>query len=349
MTEGRSRRPGPRIEEVARVAGVSKSTVSRVINGEKYVSERSRQAVHRAIALLGYSPNHAARTLAGSKANASALVISEQGSRVLADPFFAQVLRGVHAELAGRHVQLLLMMNQPLDGEDQIAYLTGGHVDGALVVSLHGEDPLPRTLHETGLPIVVGGRPLAGGSVPFVDADNFNGALGAVRFLISLGREKIATIAGPLDMAVGMDRLSGWRCGLAEHGMAVELVVHSDFTPDSGALAMEELLRRAPDLDAVFVAADIMALGALRVLQASGRRIPDDVAVVGFDDLPIGNSFTLGVTSYAYPAEEMAEQAVRLMRERVKDPGRAPIKVVVPGRLIVRESTAGVAAKVSRD
>ncbi len=167
------------------MAGVSKSTVSRVINGEKYVSERSRQAVHRAITLLGYSPNHAARTLAGSRANAIALVISEQGSRVLADPFFAGVLRGVHAELAGRHIQLLLIMNQPLDGEDQIAYLTGGHVDGALVVSLHGEDPLPRTLHETGLPIVVGGRPLVGGAVPFVDSDNFTGALEAVRHLVS--------------------------------------------------------------------------------------------------------------------------------------------------------------------
>ncbi|SDI97899.1 transcriptional regulator, LacI family [Lentzea albidocapillata subsp. violacea] len=338
MTEGRSRRPGPRIEEVARVAGVSKSTVSRVINGEKYVSERSRQAVHRAITLLGYSPSHAARTLAGSKANAIALVISEQGSRVLADPFFAGVLRGVHAELAGRHVQLLLMMNQPLDGEDQVAYLTGGHVDGALVVSLHGDDPLPRTLHETGLPIVVGGRPLAGGAVPFVDADNFNGALGAVRFLISLGREKIATIAGPLDMAVGMDRLSGWRCGLAEHGMPVELVVHSDFTPDSGALAMEALLRRAPDLDAVFVAADIMALGALRVLQERGYRIPDDVAVVGFDDSVLAATAVPPLTTVRQDVEGFGRAMTWRLLAELAGEDKLPQSMLLPTSLVRRAS-----------
>ncbi|USX53231.1 MULTISPECIES: LacI family DNA-binding transcriptional regulator [Lentzea] len=339
MTEGRSRRPGPRIEEVARVAGVSKSTVSRVINGEKYVSERSRQAVHRAIAMLGYSPNHAARTLAGSKANAIALVISEQGSRVLADPFFAGVLRGVHAELAGHHVQLLLMMNQPLDGEDQVAYLTGGHVDGALVVSLHGEDPLPRTLHETGLPTVVGGRPLVGGTVPFVDADNFNGALGAVRFLISLGREKIATIAGPHDMAVGMDRLSGWRCGLAEHGMPVELVAHAtDFTPESGALAMEDLLRRAPDLDAVFVAADIMALGALRVLQTRGYRIPDDVAVVGFDDSVLASTAVPPLTTVRQDVEGFGRTMTWRLLAELAGEEKLPQSMLLPTSLVRRTS-----------
>ena len=321
------------------MAGVSKSTVSRVINGEKYVSERSRQAVHRAIAMLGYSPNHAARTLAGSKANAIALVISEQGSRVLADPFFAGVLRGVHAELAGRHVQLLLMMNQPLDGEDQVAYLTGGHVDGALVVSLHGEDPLPRTLHETGLPTVVGGRPLVGGTVPFVDADNFNGALGAVRFLISLGREKIATIAGPHDMAVGMDRLSGWRCGLAEHGMPVELVAHAnEFTPESGALAMEALLRRAPDLDAVFVAADIMALGALRVLQTRGYRIPGDVAVVGFDDSVLASTAVPPLTTVRQDVEGFGRTMTWRLLAELASEEKLPQSMLLPTSLVRRAS-----------
>lgn len=338
MTEGRSRRPGPRIEEVARVAGVSKSTVSRVINGEKYVSERSRQAVHRAITLLGYSPNHAARTLAGSKANAIALVVSEQGSRVLADPFFAGVLRGVHAELAGRHVQLLLMMNQPSDGAGQVAYLTGGHVDGALVVSLHGEDPLPRTLHETGLPIVVGGRPLAAGSFPFVDSDNFNGALEAVRHLISLGRQKIATIAGPADMAVGMDRLSGWRCGLAEHGLAVKLVVHSDFTPEAGALAMEELLRMAPDLDAVFVAADIMALGAMMVLQARGYQIPDDVAVVGFDDSVVAATAVPPLTTVRQDVEQFGRTMTWRLLAELAGEEKLPLSILLPTSLVRRAS-----------
>ena len=239
--------------------------------------------MHRAITLLGYSPNHAARTLAGSRANAIALVISEQGSRVLADPFFAGVLRGVHAELAGRHIQLLLMMNQPLDGEDQIAYLTGGHVDGALVVSLHGEDPLPRTLHETGLPDR-GRRPSAGGrAVPFVDSDNFTGALEAVRHLDLVGPQEDRHDRRPADMAVGhgpAERLAV----RAMSRLAVDLVVHSDFTPESGAARWRSCCAGRPELDAVFVAADIMAVGALRVLHAAGRRVPVDVAVVGFDD-----------------------------------------------------------------
>jgi len=269
-------RPG--IDEVARLAGVSKSTVSRVLNGAPHVSERAREAVRRAVVQLDYTPNQAARSLAGHRAHAIALVVSEPSGRVLADPFFAGVMRGVHAELDGR-TQLVLMMSQP---GDVAAYLTGGHVDGALVVSMHGHDPLLALLHENGLPVVAGGRPLAGGPVPFVDSDNFSGALDATRHLISSGRRRIATIAGPSDMAVGLDRLSGWRRAMS--GLTTDLVVHGDFTPESGAAAMTRLLAQDPELDAVFVAADIMAIGALQVLHAAGRRVPEDVAVVGFDD-----------------------------------------------------------------
>ncbi len=271
-----TRRPG--IDEVARLAGVSKSTVSRVLNGAPHVSTRARDAVRRAVMQLDYTPNQAARSLAGHRAHAIALVVSEPSGRVLADPFFAGVMRGVHAELDGR-TQLVLMMSQP---GDVAAYLTGGHVDGVLVVSMHGHDPLLALLHENGLPVVAGGRPLAGGPVPFVDSDNFTGALEATRHLISLGRQRIATIAGPPDMAVGLDRLSGWRRAMS--GLPVDLVAHGDFTPEGGAAAMSWLLAQEPELDAVFVAADIMAVGALQVLHATGRRVPVDVAVVGFDD-----------------------------------------------------------------
>jgi DNA-binding LacI/PurR family transcriptional regulator len=338
VTENGSRRPGPRIEEVAQVAGVSKSTVSRVINDGAHVSALAREAVHRAIASLGYSPNHAARTLAGSKANAIALVVSEQGSRVLADPFFAGVLRGVHAELTGQRIQLLLMMSQP-DDVDLAAYLSSGHVDGALVLSLHGEDPLPRTLHGRGLPVVIGGRPLApGGHVPFVDADNFAGALQATRHLVALGRTRIATIAGPKDMAVGMDRLSGWRRGVGEHKLPADLVVHSDFTPDSGANAMEELLSRAPDLDAVFVAADIMALGALRALRSSGRKIPEDVAVVGFDDSMLASTAVPPLTTVRQDVEQLGRTMTwRLLAELAGEEGLPP-SVLLPTSMVFRDS-----------
>ncbi|MDX8032672.1 LacI family DNA-binding transcriptional regulator [Lentzea sp. BCCO 10_0856] len=339
MTEiDRQRRSGPRIEEVARLAGVSKSTVSRVINGEPYVSARARDAVHEAIARLRYSPNQAARSLAGSKANAIALIISEAGSRVLGDPFFAGMLRGVHAELAGRHTQLLLMLSRPEGHDDLVDYLGGGHVDGALLVSLHGDDPLPQRLHEIGLPVVVGGRPLGAASVPFVDSDNFTGGLEAVRHLVSLGRKRVATVAGPRDMAAGLDRLSGWRRGLGEAKLAADLVAEADFTPESGARAMTELLARAPDLDAVFVAADIIALGVLQVLHASGRRIPQDVAVVGFDDSLLASTATPPLTTVRQDVEQLGRTMTwRLLGELAGEDGLPP-SLLLPTSLVRRAS-----------
>ncbi|PRY38742.1 LacI family DNA-binding transcriptional regulator [Umezawaea tangerina] len=339
MTDvARNRRPGPRLEEVARAAGVSRSTVSRVINEEPYVSAKARDAVHQAIGALGYSPNQAARTLAGNRANCIALVVSEQGSRVLSDPFFAGVLRGVHAELAGRRVQLVLMMTQQDDEQDLVGYLAGGHVDGVLMVSLHGQDPLPLKLSEAGVPIVVGGRPLVGDGIRYVDSDNFNGALEAARYLVSTGRRRIASIAGPRDMAVGMDRLNGWRRGMAEAGLATDLVVHADFTPDDGAAAMADLLAREPDLDAVFVAADIMALGALRVLHNKGRRIPDDVAVVGFDDLMIASTALPPLTTVRQDVEQLGRTMTWCLLGQLAGEEGLPPSLLLPTSLVIRSS-----------
>ncbi|MEU4742289.1 LacI family DNA-binding transcriptional regulator [Actinosynnema sp. NPDC023658] len=334
----KARRPNTRLEEVARAAGVSKSTVSRVINGEPYVSSRAREAVHQAIGKLGYSPNQAARTLAGSRANCIALVVSEQGSRVLADPFFAGVLRGVHAELAGKRVQLVLMMSKEGDEQDLVNYLCGGHVDGVLVISLHGQDPLPRTLADAGLPTVVGGRPLGAGGVPYVDSDNFNGAMEAARYLVSRGRKRIATIAGPRDMAVGMDRLSGWKRGLSQARLETDLVAYGDFTPESGAVAMADLLKRAPDLDAVFVGADIMALGALQTLHAHGKRVPDDVAVVGFDDLMIASTAVPPLTTIRQDVEQLGRTMTwRLMAELAGEENLPPF-LLLPTAMVSRSS-----------
>jgi DNA-binding LacI/PurR family transcriptional regulator len=339
MTEiDRQRRPGTRIEEVARVAGVSKSTVSRVINNEQHVSAGAREAVHAAITQLRYSPNQAARTLAGNKTNAIALIVSEQGSRVLGDPFFAGVLRGVHAELAGRNVQLLLMLSQPEDHADLVAYLAGGHVDGVLLVSLHGDDPLPGLLRESGLPVVAGGRPLGSVPVPFVDSDNFTGGLEAARHLVSLGRNRIATVTGPRDMAAGLDRLSGWRRGLTEAKLSTDLVAEADFTPESGARAMTELLDRAPDLDAVFVAADIIAVGALQVLHSRGRRIPQDVAVVGFDDSLLASTASPPLTTVRQDVEQLGRTMTwRLMSELAGEDDLPP-SLLLPTTLVRRAS-----------
>jgi len=334
----RTRRPGPRLEEVARAAGVSRSTVSRVINEEPHVSAKTRDAVHQAIEALGYSPNQAARTLAGNRSNCIALVVSEQGSRVLSDPFFAGVLRGVHAELAGRRVQLVLIMAQPDDEHDLVGYLSGGHVDGVLVVSLHGRDPLPLRLAEAGLPVVVCGRPLVGDGVQYVDSDNFNGALEAARYLVSSGRRRIATIAGAKDMAVGMDRLNGWRRAMGEANLSTSLVVHGDFTSDGGAAGMVELLTREPELDAVFVAADIMAMGALRVLHARGRRVPEDVAVVGFDDLVLAATALPALTTVRQDVEQLGRTMTWCLFGQLAGEEGLPPSLLLPTSLVKRAS-----------
>ncbi|RKT54005.1 LacI family DNA-binding transcriptional regulator [Saccharothrix australiensis] len=333
-----ARRAGARLEEVARAAGVSKSTVSRVINGEPYVSARARAAVLQAVARLGYRPNQAARALAGSRANSVALVVSERGGRVPADPFLAGVLRGVHGELARRRVELVLVLSGEDDPRDLVDRLCGGHVDGALVVAPHGRDPLPRALLDAGLPTVVGGRPLGASGLSYVDCDNFDGALRAARRLVSSGRERVATIAGPADTAAGVDRLSGWKRGLTRARLPADLVARGDFTAESGAAAMAELLARAPDLDAVFAGSDSMALGALATLRAHGRRVPEDVAVVGFDDLGAASTAVPPLTTVRSDAVGVGRALTRrLMAELAGEPDLPPF-VLLPAPLVPRAS-----------
>lgn len=329
----------PTLDEVARVAGVSRSTASRVINGRTYVSAKAREAVGQAVTSLGYSPNMLARSLAMKRTNSIALVVSEHGDRVLGDPFFARVLRGVHAGLAGSGLQLVLLMAQDEQDHGAMAsYLTAGHVDGALVVSLHGEDALPAQLVDSGLPVVLCGRPLAKVDVPYVDADNFNGAGQAAQHLIDLGRRHIGTIAGPRDMAVGIDRLSGWRRTLSMAGRSTDAIVHADFSLEGGTAAMTQLLDEHPDLDAVFVASDLMAIGALHVLRGRGIRVPEDVAVIGFDDSGLAATSVPPLTTVRQPIEELGRTMTWRLLAQFEGDGDLPPSVLLPTELIRRET-----------
>jgi len=330
----------PTLEEVARVAGVSRSTASRAINGMPYVSEKAKAAVTEAVTSLGYSPNPVARSLATRRASSVGLVVSEDDSRVLSDPFFARVLRGIYAGLSGSRLQLVLLMAQEEDDHGALeAYLCGGHVDGALVVSLHGEDPLPGRLAASGLPVVLGGRPLAKVDVPYVDADNFNGASMAARHLIEVGRRHIASIAGPRDMAAGLDRLSGWRHGMASGGARPDGVEHADFSMEGGAAAMERLLAAHPDLDAVFAASDLMAVGAMHVLHARGRRIPEHVAVVGFDDSGLAATAVPPLTTIRQPIEELGRTMTWRLLAQLAGDEELPPSVLLPTELVRRATT----------
>ncbi|MFI6349012.1 LacI family DNA-binding transcriptional regulator [Streptomyces sp. NPDC050560] len=330
----------PTLDEVARAAGVSRATASRAINGLPYVSSSARAAVEEAVRSLGYRTNQVARSLATKRTGSVALVVSESEKFVVSDPFFARVMRGISGGLGDSGLQLALLMAKEQYGEEgSLRSLREGHVDGVLLVSVHGGDTLAGQLLESGLPLVVGGRPLTRGDVPYVDADNFNGASMAARHLIDTGRRRVATIAGPRDMAVGIDRLSGWRRGMASSGLPTDAVEHGDFTMESGEAAMRRLLESHPDLDAVFVASDLMAVGAMRVIQASGRSIPGDVAVVGFDDSDIAEMASPPLTTIRQPIEELGRtMAWRLLAQLAGDPDLPP-SILLPTEFVGRATT----------
>ena len=332
----------PTLDEVAAHAGVGRGTVSRVINGSPHVTERTREAVRRAIEELGYVPNRAARALVTRRTDTVALLISESEDRIFGEPFFAGIVRGVSAALTASSRQLLLAMAQTSDGHDRLEdYFTGHHVDGVLLLSLHGADPLPGHLLERGLPVVLGGRPSGWTGGRYVDVDNRSGAYAATAHLLERGRRRIATITGMQDMSAGMERLQGYRDALREAGAeaADTLVATGDFSEQSGVHAMRELLEREPGLDAVFAASDPMAVGALRVLREAGRRVPDDVAIVGFDDSSVAQHTDPPLTSVHQPVEQMGQEMARLLIAQIEGEAGPDDSVILPTEIVVRQSS----------
>ncbi|HEX5496679.1 MAG TPA: LacI family DNA-binding transcriptional regulator [Mycobacteriales bacterium] len=325
------------LNDVAEAAGVSPATASRVINGFRYISPQVRQAVERAVEDLAYVPNRAARTLVTRRTDSIALIVCEAQERLYADPYFGILARDVTLALADTDVQLVLLMARTeRQRQRAVRYAVNGHVDGVLVTSVHGHDPLPQALVAAGVPVVLNGPPAATGVPLYVDADNATAAAEAARYLKSIGRHRITMIAGPPDLRSAGDRLDGFRRGLGR--LARAAVVHGDHGLHSGRTGMRTLLDRRPDLDAVFVASDQMALGALQVLHAAGRRVPEDVAVIGFDDIPDARFSDPPLTTFHQPFEEMARAMVDLLLAQIRGDQATLNPVVLPVDLVVRES-----------
>lgn len=339
----RDRRSGATLEGVALRAGVSRATVSRVVNGSTHVSAEIRREVEAAVNALGYVPNRAARSLVTGRTGSIGVVIAEPTGRLFSDPFFPRLLRGISGLLTGHDLQLVLLMpDSPTESERTGDYLMAGHVDGVVMVSLHGADPVLSRLSHAEVPLVLVGRPPQGISANYVDVDNRQGARSAVEHLLAAGRHTIATIAGPLDMPAGSDRLAGYREALANAGVAAatDLVAHGDFTQAGGAEAMARLLASRPDIDAVFAASDLMAAGALSELVSTGRLVPGDVALVGYDDSPVSTSTNPPLTSVHQPIEEMGREAARLLVEAIDGADRAKRRVILATDLVKRASSA---------
>lgn len=332
----------PTLEDVARAAGVSRATVSRVVNGVRNVDPAIQQAVQRAVAATGYVPNRAARSLVTRRSGAVALVVSGAGAdtdRVFQDPFFGRVVSGVVRALRPRGVHPVLLFADGVEDRAQVlAYLSQGGADGALLVTTDGRDPLPGMLAAAGLPAVLFARPAPQVGLDWVDLRHREGGALAARHLLARGCGRLAAIGGPADVPASRERVAGFREALAGGGAPVR-VAEADFTLDGGEQAMRALLAEQPDLDGVFAANDLMAQGACLVLREHGRRVPDDVAVVGFDDSGAAVAARPRLTTVRQPVEDMAAEMVRLLLDRVAGTAaESPAAVLFDPELVVRDS-----------
>ncbi|WP_228265878.1 LacI family DNA-binding transcriptional regulator [Microlunatus elymi] len=334
----RAGRRRPTIHDVAREAGVSYGTVSRFLNGGKWVSAEARRSIERAISRTGYTANPHARSLVTGRSGSIAFLLPEPQHVLFEDPNLSILLRGVTQAVSDRQLALILMIASTDAERDRVVeYLAGGHVDGVLLISSHNGDPLLPRLAAADVPVVATGRPGFEESIGTVTADDFAGARSAVDHLLRVGRRRIATITGPQDTSGGTERLRGFRQSLASHDRSEDeaLIEYGDWSRDSGSAAMRKLLDRCPDLDAVFAANDLMAAGALTVLRDAGRIVPDDVHLVGFDDTGLAETLDPPLTTVRQPLDRISREMVRLITENADS---LPMSVTIPTKLIIRES-----------
>lgn len=335
--EARTARKRPTIRDVAAAAGVSRGTVSRVINGGHWVSPEALTAVQEAIRTTGYSMNQHARSLATGRSNSIAFLLTEPQHLLFEDPTFSILLRGAAEALGQREMPLLLMVAGTTEERRRITdYITAGHVDGVLLISSHRDNPMVKSLLRAEIPVIACGVPIGyEDSVGYVSADDVGGARKMTQHLLDSGRTRIATVTGPLDTPGGTMRLAGYKEALGD-GFDETLVRHGDYSREGGRVAMAELLEARPDLDAVFVASDLMAAGAMTAIKDSGRSIPGDVAVGGFDDSGLAATLDPPLTTMRQPFERISSEMVRLLLEVVE--GQEPAAVTLPATLVTRES-----------
>lgn len=344
------------LDAVARTAGVSRATASRALTGSPRVSDGARERVLAAAASLSYVPNAAARTLVTRRSDAVAFVVCEQEERFFSDPFFASVLKGAHRVVAASRRQLVFAVVASEDDRERLVrFAAGGHVDAAIFLSVHAGETAPERLRDRGVPVVLVGRPPAGVAedVPRADTDNVAGGRAAAEHVLERGRRRLGVVTGPLDMPSAEDRLEGVRRAVAAAGGAVGapggpaptaepsvVVVEGDYTTEGGRRAARALLERDPGLDAVLTQNDLMAVGVLGLLRERGRRVPEDVAVVGYDDIPLAAALEPALTTVHQPLEELGRESATLavaLAVGGAEGGRGG--AVLRPRLVVRSSS----------
>ncbi|MFZ3070492.1 MAG: LacI family DNA-binding transcriptional regulator [Anaerolineaceae bacterium] len=329
------------LEDIARKAGVSRSTVSRVINGQMHVSEATRKQVLEVIKSTGFSPNAAARTLVSRRSNTLGLVLPHSVSLFFTDPYYPHLIKGVAQACNNYDYTLALFLAGTKEDQEKLFLRVSrkGLLDGVIVQSgHHGDQSLISDLAKTSLPVIIAGRPLFEHNISFIDIDNVAAAQKAVNHLIACGRRRVGTITGPMESAVGVDRLEGYRKALAAAGIMEEesLVVEADFTESGGYAAMQRILPAQPD--SVFAASDMMAIGAIRAVREVGKQVPEDIAFIGFDDLPVPQVTELRLSTIRQPVVEFGYKAVELLIEMINNGDHSLRQEIMETELIVRET-----------
>ncbi len=331
------------LEDIGRLAGVSRSTVSRVVNGNTRVNPNVRRRVEEVIERTGYAPNVAARSLVSGRSGVIGLVIPSRVHSLFEDPYFARLIQGISAASNRSSNTLSLFLFQSAEEEAALypRVVTSGFLDGLILTATRMADPLLTRMAGSDIPIVVVGRPDMGG-ISYVDVDNRGGARRAATHLCDLGYERIGLLGAPVSTTAGVDRLNGFIEGLALCGKALHpsLRVDGDFSESSGHRGMQELLVQKPD--AVFVASDTMAIGALRALREAGFQVPQDVAIVSFDGLPASEMSIPALTTIRQPVVDTGARAVQMLNDLVSGATTAPVVEIMPVELVVRESCGGM-------
>lgn len=327
------------VHDVAAAAGISRGTVSRVLNGG-YVSVEARAAILAAIAEVGYAPNTAARNLVMRRSQAIGFLALEPHALLLDDPNIGAIMLGANEVLSvADHQMVNLVVDSARDTERVARYLSGGFVDGAIIVSARTHDPITKVIVELGLPATfVGHPPDLHRSIPFVGIDNVGSARAITERLAATGRRHIAMIAAALDRDSGADRLAGFRAALGDRfnpRLVAEVPLY-DYA--SGVKGMRELLAREPRIDGVFAASDAVAAGALAVLRDAGRIAPADVGVIGFDDSTWALRTQPPLSTVHQPAREIGRNAAELVLRQVRGDELTPGNVLLPTPIVWRDS-----------
>jgi DNA-binding LacI/PurR family transcriptional regulator len=311
------------IFDVAAEAKVSRGTVSRFLNGEPYVSDSARDAIEKAIAKVGYVRNMAARNLASQRTRSVGLIVHEPHSVFLGDPNIGAILLGTNERLSEEDYQLVcLIIGSDRDSARVADFLRGGFVDGVIIVSAREYDPIALAISEIGLPAVFVGHPTTPYDIPFVGIDNRTAARDITHRLIGTGRQRIGMIAAALDRDSGTERLAGFQDALGAGFDPALVVEYPLYSHSTGVDGMRVLLEREPLIDGVFAASDAIAAGAMEVLRESGRRVPVDVGIVGFDDSEWALRCQPLLSTVQQPADLLGREAASVVLDLVA--GRPP-------------------------